>query len=128
MLDADAATRVADQVVPPHRHARLDADARADRGGQDLVLVGARLLLEPFPAGHGDHPGADAGLLQPQPRLEGQRHLRAGGDEHHVGSAGPRVDEHVGALADAGGPGVLGAVDDGQVLAGQGQAGGGATA
>ena len=73
VLEADAASGVPDEVVPPHGDARLDADAGLHLGRQDLVLVGARLLLEPFPTRHRDHPGPGAGASRGAPGRPGRR-------------------------------------------------------
>ena len=42
------------------------------------------LVLEQLPAGHGDHPAAEAPLAQELRRLERDEHLRAGGDQDQL--------------------------------------------
>src|ERR1051326_955061 len=64
VLEAHRLARVADELPPAERHAGLDADPGPDRGRQHLLLVGGVLLGEPLDAGHGDHPGGRARLLQ----------------------------------------------------------------
>ena len=107
----------------------LDADPglhdRRDHG----VAVGLVLGVEPLAAGHRDDPGGDVLLGQQRAGLDGELHLRAGGDQDHVGRAAGGVEQDVAAPVDVGGGGPLLAVGVGaarerrHVLPGQRQAG-----
>src|SRR4051794_8215436 len=60
VLDRHAAAGVADQPLPAHRDARLDAHARLDLWGKDAVAIALVLGVEPLTARHGDDPGLHA--------------------------------------------------------------------
>ena len=108
-------------AIPAQRRGLLDRDPRGDARRQDLVAVGLVLAVEELPAGQADHTRADALAAQLLVGGERQRDLAAGGDQDHLGVAALGVGEHVAAAAQALGRGVLGAVEDRHVLAGEDQ-------
>ena len=90
----------------------------ADRWGQHLVLVGVVLALEELPAGQADDARGDSVGDELLMGLDGQRDLAAGRDQDHLGVA-LGVGEHIAAAAQPIGRGVLRAVQDRDVLAGE---------
>ncbi len=94
--DTDDAAVQADILVPEIGVARLDGHARQARG-QHLAAVGRILTVEGVGAGHGDHARCDTLFGQHALRLEGNFHLRAGGDQRDLRLAALRFGQHIAA-------------------------------
>ena len=125
VLDRDDPAVVADDLAPALGDAGLDGDPRLDGQGDDGLAVRRVLLVEPLAARHRHHAGPPL-LGEAGSRLDGELHLRAGADQHHVGEAAVGVQQDMPAAVDVGrvGEPLLAAREDRHVLAGQGEAGG----
>src|SRR2546430_12471692 len=100
MLDRDRDAPVAHPLLPAEPHARLDREARADVGWQDLVAVGLWLRLEDLPAGHRDDPRRRPVGGERAAGFEREPDLCTRPDENQV-RRGARLPERVGTLLEA---------------------------
>src|ERR1700754_1991878 len=119
VLDGDTLADIAGEPVPWLRDSCLDRDPGSDGGRQHGRAVGLVLLDEPVDAGHRDHAGRYALVLEHAAGVDGDLQFGSGGHEDDLRLAGGGFGEYVSAAGDAF---VGGALEYGQVLAGQGEA------
>ncbi len=111
-------------TLPAQRRRRFDRDPRTHRLGQHALAVSLVLALEQIPRRHADDAGLDAFELQLLKGGDAQGHLAAAGQQQQVGPASVGIRQHVGTACDTLSAGITAAVQRGQRLARQHQAGG----